>query len=85
MLDEFELHLGYEVAISIAYQGTNPRIGSLFVGPYTTRLVRGIRILEGTNRMSVVEGVASMSLETFKSMGMLQCVHNVSGVEYQVQ
>lgn len=49
MLDKFELNLGYEVAIYIAHQVTNPLIGSLFVNPYITRLVRGMGILEGTN------------------------------------
>lgn len=55
MLDRFELHLGYKVTVSIVYQGTNPHTGSLFVGPYISWLIRVMRIIEGTDRMRVVE------------------------------
>lgn len=50
ILDRFQLYLGYEVAIFIAHKGTNPRIGSIFVNPYITRLIKGMAILEGTDR-----------------------------------
>lgn len=71
MLDGFEQHLGYKVAVSIVHQEIDPRISFLFVGPYITRLVRGIGILEVTNRMRVVGKVISMSLDTLRLMGML--------------
>lgn len=45
MLDKFQLRLGYEVNVSMAHQGTDPHIGTLFVSPYITRLVRGMGIL----------------------------------------
>lgn len=39
-------------------------------------------ILEGTDRMRIVCGVASMTLDTLRSMGMLQRVQTARGVEY---
>lgn len=85
MLEGFELHSGYKVAVSIAHQGTDLRIGALFIIPYITRLVRGMCILEGTDNMRMVGGVASMSLETLRSMGMLQSVHTAHEVDNWVQ
>lgn len=61
-MNGFHLHLGYEVAASISHQGINPRIGALFVGPYITRLIRRMGILERVDRMRVVCGVASVTL-----------------------
>lgn len=72
MIDGFYLHLGYEVAVSILHQGTDPRIGALFVGPYITHLIRCMGILKGADRLRVVGGVGAMTLETLSSMGMLQ-------------
>lgn len=39
MLNVFHLHLRYEVEVSIAHPGTDPRIGTFFVSPYITWLV----------------------------------------------
>lgn len=74
MMDGFHLHFGYEVAIYISHYGTNPCIGSLFVGPYITHLIRCMDVLERIDRIWVISGVASMTLETLQSMGMLQRV-----------
>lgn len=79
MTDGFHLHLGYEVAGSISHQGAIPRIGALFVGPYISRLIRYMRILEGNDRMRLVGSVTPMTLETLRSMGMLQRVQTVGG------
>lgn len=85
MVDGFHLYLDYEVAISISHQGTDPRINTLFVGPYITRLVRRLGILEGANKIRIVGGVASMTLEILRSMGILQCVQTPRGAEYKVK
>lgn len=45
MLDRFYLHLGYDVVVSIAHQGMDPCISTLFVGPYITLMIRGMGIL----------------------------------------
>lgn len=85
MVDGFHLHLGYEVAVSIAHQGTNPYIGALFICPYITRVIRHMGLLQGTDCMRIVKRFAAMSLETLRSMGMPQRVHTARGVEYRVQ
>lgn len=36
MIDGFYLHLGYGVALALHHQGTDPRVGVIFVGPYIT-------------------------------------------------
>lgn len=84
MLDVFEVHFGYKVVVSIAHQGTNPRISSLFVGPYITRLVKGMGILEGIGKMRMVGAVASISLETPRSMGALQHVYTAQRIECHI-
>lgn len=85
MIDRVEIHLGYEVGVSIVHQGTNPRIGSLFISSYITQLIRGMHILEGTNQMKVVGGVTFITLTTLRSIGMLQCMHIARGVKYCVR
>lgn len=82
MVDGFQLHLGYEVIVFISYQGIDPRIGTLFVGPYIMSLVRRLGILEGTNRKRIVGGIAFMTIETLRSMEMLQRVLTRRGAEY---
>lgn len=82
MIDELHLHLGHEVAVSISHQGIDPRFEALLVGPYITRLIRRICILEGTDRIRVVDGVAPMILKTVRSIGMLQRVLTTRGAEY---
>lgn len=85
MLDGFQMHLGCEAAVSIAHQGIDPWTWSLFVSLYITRLIQGISILEGTNRIRVICGVAPISIETLRSMCMLQSVRTTRGVEYRVR
>jgi len=87
MVNGFHLHLGYEVAFSIQRQGTNPRIGAIFVGAYITRLVRQMGLLPGTviSGMRVVGGVLPVSIETLRSMGMLHRVQTARGIEYQIR
>lgn len=84
IVDEFHLHISYEVAISIAHHGTNPCIGALFVGPYITGVIRYVDLFNGTNRIRIVGGFAAMSRETLRSMGMLQHVYTTTRVEYRV-
>lgn len=85
MVDRFHLQLGYEVAIFIAQQGLDPSIKDLFVGPYITHLVRHMGILQVPDCMRIVRGVARMTIETLRSMGMLQLVLTTRGVEYRVK
>lgn len=79
MMDGFYLHLSYEVVVSISNQGTDPRTGTHFIGPYITRLLRRMGILEGTDMIRVVGRVTSMPLETFRLMGMLHHVQIAKG------
>lgn len=74
MLNGFYLLLEYEVAISISHQGIDPCMGGLFFGPYIIRLARCMAMLEGTKRMRVMGAVAYISLETLRSIWMLQCL-----------
>lgn len=85
MVDWFHLHFGYKVAISNSHQGTNPRISSLFIGSYVTRMIRYLGILEGTNRMRIVGSIASMTLEILSSTGMFQHVQTARRAEYGVK
>lgn len=84
MVDAFHLHLGYVVAVSIAHQGTTPRIGALFVSSYITSAIRHMGHLKGIDRMMIVGGFAVMSLEILRLMGMLQRVYSARGVYYRV-
>lgn len=74
MLNDFHLYLGYEVSNSILHPGINPHIGALFIGPYLTCLIKCMGILEGIDRMRVVDGISFMTLEILRLMGMLQHV-----------
>lgn len=58
MLDGFYLYLGYKMAVSITYQGTDSQISFLFINPYITKLVKEMGVLEGTYRIRVVGEVA---------------------------
>lgn len=56
------------------------QVGVLFVGPYITRLVWGMGALEGTDRIRIMGNVISMTLETLRSMGMLESILKAHGV-----
>lgn len=46
-MDGFNLHMGYEVVISIAHQETDPWVNIFFISPYITPLVQAMGIVEG--------------------------------------
>lgn len=81
----FHLHLRQEPVLSIYHQGTDPRVGVLFVGPYISRLVPGMGLLEGTQRMRIVGGYTPIISEILRFMGMLCVTHITRGTEYRVR
>lgn len=84
MVDGFHLHLGHKVAFSIHNKGTNHKIFILFVGPYITWLVRGIRCLEETHMTRIMCGYGKITLGTLRSIGMLKATCTTQGTEYWV-
>lgn len=62
MVDEFHLHLAYEIVVSIFHQGTDPWVVVFFMGPYIIFLVPKMGILEGTHRIRIVGKVPRITL-----------------------
>jgi len=87
MVDGFHLHLGFEVAYYIHRQGTNPRIGAIFVGPYITRIIRSMGLLpcDIISGLRAIGGVLPVTIETLRSMGMLRRIQTAQGIMYQVR
>lgn len=58
-------------------------IGALLIGPYITRFIRHMGLLQETDHLSIIGVFATISFETLRSMGMLQHTHETRGVEYR--
>ncbi|WP_375706372.1 hypothetical protein, partial [Bartonella sp. CL2QHWL] len=60
ILERYPIHLGHLFAELISHQATSTRLGAIFAGPYITRLIRGLGLIEHTQGMRVVSAVAPL-------------------------
>lgn len=54
IFERYPLHLGYFFANMLAHQGYYVCLGAIFTGPYITRLIRGMGLIERTQGMQIV-------------------------------
>ena len=81
IVERYPIHLGHLFATLIAHQGISIRLGSIFVGPYITRMIRGLGLIELTRGMKVVGSIAPLGMPTLLSIGMVR----KSGTTYRLK
>jgi len=72
MVQRVPLHLGHIVAEYIRHQGQYARVGVIFCGPYITRLIIGIGLLDTIRGAERTMVPAPLSLETLRQMGLIR-------------
>jgi len=66
------LHMGHVVAEYLRHQGQYARVGAIFSGPYITRLIMGMGLVETIRGAERTMVPAPLSLETLRQMGLIQ-------------
>lgn len=66
------LHLGHIIAEYLRHQGQYARVGVLFSGPYITRLIMGMGLLDAIRGIEKTIAPAPLGLETMRMMGMIR-------------
>ena len=56
----------------IARQGQNPKLGTIFAGPYITHLVRGMNFLDSVRSMERIGSSRPLWLATFLAIGIVE-------------
>ena len=77
IVERLPIHLGYIMADLISHQGHYPRLAKIFTGPYITRLIRGMGLIDRTQGMQVAGGTISLRLTTLCSMGLVSVRNGV--------
>lgn len=49
--DNIPYHMGYVIVTTYFQQATDPKVGTLFLGPYITWLIRGMSLLGNVDQM----------------------------------
>lgn len=65
------LHLRYVLAKFIIHQGKHTLLGTIFVRPYITRLIRGVGLMDWLEGQEVVGSMTSHGMDTLHYIGMI--------------
>jgi len=60
------------VAEAFIHQAQFARLGAIFTGPYITRLIRGMNLLDRARDMTIVGGVAPLSATILQASGLIE-------------
>lgn len=71
MVDYHPIHLGHVLANFLAHQGQHMHPSAIFVGPYVTRLMQEMGLLECLKGLSTIKTQAPLGNETLYSIGMI--------------
>ena len=74
IIEHYPIHLGHLLAELLYHQGTHSRLGAIFAGPFITRLIKGMGLLDQTQGMKIVGSMTPLGVQTLVSMGIIERV-----------